>query len=102
MRLAFIVQRYGKDIQQDAVEHAVEHGARAVLETSKLQPVVNPTVSNITPSEQGITFQITVEIAPQVVLGEYSDLSFTRDPIMCDNRFHSPIIGPAPFSFKVK
>lgn len=77
-----IVQRWGKEIQQESVEHAVEHGARAVLESSKLQPIVNPTVSNITPSDQGITYQITVEIAPTVVLGDYANLSFTRDPII--------------------
>ncbi len=77
-----IIQRYGKEIQQESVEHAVEHGARAVLESSKLQPIVNPSVSQITPSENGITYQVTIEIAPTVVLGDYANLQFTRDPII--------------------
>jgi trigger factor len=64
------------------VEHAVEHGARAVLDSTNLQPIVNPSVTDLKPSDAGISFTLTIEIAPQVVLGGYEGLSFRRDPVI--------------------
>ena len=74
-------RRFGKQIEEDALEHAVGHAARTVLEQTKLEPVVNPSVSSVQRSAQGMTFLLTIELAPQIVLGEYRGLSFVREPV---------------------
>ena len=75
-------QKYGKQIEEEALEHAIGHAARTVLEETKLEPVVNPSVSSVQGSAQGMTFLLTIELAPQIVLGDYKGLSFVREPVM--------------------
>jgi len=75
-------QKYGKQIEEEALEHAIGHAARTVLEETKLEPVVNPSVTNVQRSAQGMTFLLTIELAPRIELGEYKGLSFVREPVM--------------------
>ncbi|MEK7475594.1 MAG: trigger factor [Candidatus Coatesbacteria bacterium] len=73
--------KFGKQIEEEALEHAIGHAARTVLEETKLEPVVNPSVSNVQRSEQGMVFLLTIELAPQIVLGSYTGLSFVRETV---------------------
>lgn len=79
---AVLRQRFGKQLDEEMIEHAVGHGARAVLEGTRLQPVVNPTVSEIRRSLEGMTYHLTIELAPEIVLGEYQGIPLTREPVI--------------------
>ncbi len=72
--------RYGKEIENDAVEHAVEMAGRQILADGSLTPVTNPTVTGVTRSGEGLTFSVIVEVAPQVALGPYGGLELDREP----------------------
>jgi len=73
-------KRFGREVEQDAVDEAVRAAASQILENPELIPVRNPTVSAISRSAESLTFTITVETAPKVELGEYRGLEFDREP----------------------
>lgn len=75
-------QRFGKQLEEETVEHALGHAAQAVLQGTGLQPITNPTVAGIQRTQDGMTFALTVELAPQIVLEEYRGLPFEREPVV--------------------
>jgi trigger factor len=77
-----IEQKFGKEIEHEAVDDAVSEAAREILSDTTLVPITQPTVSAINRSGGGLTFSITVEIAPEIRLGEYQGLELTREPAM--------------------
>jgi len=80
-----IEQRYGREIEQDAVDHVISAAARQILEDPDLIPIVRPQVSNVNRSGGGLAFSITVEVAPKVALGEYRGVELWKD---------SPVVRP--------
>ena len=77
---AIIEQKYGKEIEHEAVDDAVSAAAREILSDTTLVPITNPTVSGINRSGGGLSFSITVEVAPAITLGEYRGLDLNREP----------------------
>jgi len=75
-------QRFGKELQEETIQHAIGHSARTILADTKLSPVTNPAVSSIHTSGEGMAFLLTIELAPEVVLEEYRGLSLTREAVM--------------------
>ena len=75
-------QRFGKQLEEETIERVIGFGARAVLAGTKLEPVTNPSVTGITRAGEGLSFLLTIELAPVVSLGEYRGLSFTREKVI--------------------
>ena len=75
-----IEQKYGKEIEHEAVDDAVSAAARQILSDATLVPISNPTVSAINRSGGGLSFSITLEIAPEIKLGEYRGLELNQEP----------------------
>ncbi len=75
-------QRFGKQLEEETVEHALGHAAQAVIQGTGLQPITNPSVASIQHAKDGMTFALTIELAPQIVLEEYRGLAFDREPVI--------------------
>jgi len=75
-----IEQKFGKEIEHEAVDDAVSAAAREILSDTTLVPITHPNVSAINRSGGGLTFSITIEIAPEIKLGEYRGLELNKEP----------------------
>ena len=77
---AIIEQKFGKQIEHEAVDDAVSAAAREILSDASLAPITHPTVSAINRAGGGLSFSITIELAPEIRLGEYKGLDLNREP----------------------
>jgi trigger factor len=71
--------RFGKQVEEETIEELVGMGATRVLKETGLEPITSPSVSAITPGASGMSFLLTIELAPQIVLEEYQGLNLIRD-----------------------
>ncbi len=77
-----VEQRYGRAIDEETIEEAINRGARLILSETGLAPITNPSVSSVARTADGLSFNITIELAPEINLGEYRGLEFRREPVM--------------------
>jgi len=71
--------RFGKQVEDETVEALVGKGATVVLKETGLEPITSPSVSSITKQGDGMSFLLTIELAPQIVLEDYKSLKLIRD-----------------------
>lgn len=77
-----LAQRLGSRLDEEVVEEGINGSARRILEETRLVPVTNPTVSGVQRSAEGMTFSLTVELASEVVLGDYQGLELEREAVI--------------------
>ncbi|MEK7765442.1 MAG: trigger factor [bacterium] len=76
-----LMQRFGKTVEEETIQEAVSHAARHVLAETRLQPATNPTVKEIRRAGEGMAFDLTIELAPEVSVGEYKGYHLQRDAV---------------------
>lgn len=77
-----IEKNYGEYVfYDDAINHAFGHNYSEILEKEKdVEPVASPSV-NILDFKDGLKYEITVEVKPEVVLGEYKNLEIKKEEV---------------------
>lgn len=77
---AELERRFGREIEEEIFEHGVGDAARTIIEETKLVPLTNPRVGGVQKSAEGMTFNLTIELPPEVKLGNYQGLKLEREP----------------------
>lgn len=75
-----IEKNYGEYVFYDeAINHAFGHNYTEILEKeNEIEPVDSPKV-NILDVKNGLKYEISVEVKPEVILGEYKNLEIKKD-----------------------
>ncbi len=77
-----IEKNYGEYVfYDDAINHAFGHNYSEILEKEKdVEPIASPSV-NILDFKDGLKYEITVEVKPEVILGEYKNLEIKQEKV---------------------
>ena len=77
-----IEKNYGEYVfYDDAINHAFGHNYSEILEKEKeIEPIASPSV-NILDFKVGLKYEITVEVKPEVILGEYKNLEIKQEKV---------------------
>lgn len=78
---AVLASRYGKQLQEETVEHALGHAAGDILRATGLQPITNPTVTHLQHAGDAMSFHLAIELAPQITLPEYRGLALRQEAV---------------------
>ncbi|MBP3370954.1 MAG: trigger factor [Clostridia bacterium] len=74
-----IEQYYGKEVfYSDAIDAVYEEAYTAAVAEHNVEPVDMPAVDIVSIDENGFVFTATVEVKPEVVLGQYKGVEVTR------------------------
>ena len=79
---AELERRFGREIEEEIFEHGVGEAARKILDETGLVPLTSPRVGGVQKSVEGMVFNLTIELPPEVKLGEYQGLKLEREPAM--------------------
>jgi len=78
-----IEKRFGEDIQKDAKAQLLSEAYTKSIEEQELDVIGEPELDNIdeiqVPESGSLTFDVTVEITPDIELPNLSDISVTKD-----------------------
>lgn len=74
-----IEKNYGQYVfYDDAINHALGHNYGEILDKeNEVEPIASPSV-NILSIENGLKYEIEVEVKPEVILGEYKNLEIKK------------------------
>ncbi len=75
---AVIKQRFGAEIENEALESIADAEFRAFATADNLRVVGNPALTDIEKTLDGVTFTIVFEVMPEFELGEYRNLTVSR------------------------
>ena len=73
-----IKQRFGQEIEEEALESIADTEFRTLAMAEKLPVVGNPALTEIKKTIEGVEFTIIFEVMPEIELGDYRGLSITR------------------------
>lgn len=75
--------RFGEQIRSDVASTLIQEGYAAALDAHKFEPVARPQVQDRGDLDVGADFRftITVEVRPDVVLDQYTDLEVVYPPV---------------------
>ncbi|MDR3448974.1 MAG: trigger factor [Alphaproteobacteria bacterium] len=74
-----IEQRHGAAARAEAIDQAVSDAASAALSEHKLRPALQPKIEMVTFAEdQDLEFKISVEVLPEVKIGDFSKIALER------------------------
>lgn len=76
--MAMIKQRFGREIENEALDTIADTEFRSFIEAEKQQVVGTPALTDIQKASDGITFTIKYEVMPDFELGEYRNLEIQR------------------------
>lgn len=76
--IAMIKQRFGRDIENEALESIADAEFRAFARSEQQRVVGNPALTDIQKSSDGVAFTIRYDIMPDFELGSYRGLSVNR------------------------
>ena len=81
-------------VLDEAVEHLVEDAYREAMVDLRVLPLSNPSV-DVTSAEEGkpLVFTATVQVRPEVRLGDYHDFNFTPEIETIDDAKVDKVIG---------
>src|SRR5262249_32656533 len=72
---------FADDVKQEVARHLIPDVYRQALEETKLRPVEEPDLQDVTLEESApLKFSAVVEIKPAVALGKYAGLGVTHAP----------------------
>jgi len=77
-----IEKNYGEYVfYDDAINHSFSHNYTEILDKeTDLEPIDHPSV-NILDFKDGLKYEITVEVKPEVILGEYKNLEIKKEKV---------------------
>lgn len=73
-----IKQRFGRDVEADALETIADSEFRAFAQAEKQRVVGNPALIDIQKSPEGVAFVIKYDVMPEFELGNYRGLTINR------------------------
>ncbi len=76
--IPIIKQRFGRDIENDALETIADDAFRSFATQEKLRVVGNPSLTDIQKSPSGVAFTIRFDVMPEFELGAYRGLVVER------------------------
>jgi trigger factor len=76
--IAMIKQRFGRDIENEALETIADAEFRSFARAESQRVVGNPALTDIQKSSDGVAFTIRYDIMPDFELGSYRGLSVNR------------------------
>lgn len=76
--IPIIKQRFGRDIENDALETIADETFRSFATQEKLRVVGNPSLTDIQKSPSGVAFTIRFDVMPEFELGAYRGLVVER------------------------
>lgn len=76
--IAMIKQRFGRDIENEALETIADAEFRSFARSEQQRVVGNPALTDIQKSADGVAFTIRYDIMPDFELGSYRGLSVNR------------------------
>lgn len=77
--IQMIRKMYGRSIEQDAYDEAIQKQFATYVQEHDLHPIGQPSITKLDRAEDGgITFTIAYEVMPQFELGEYKGISAQR------------------------
>jgi len=81
-----IEKNYGEYVfYDDAINHSFSHNYTEILDKeTDLEPVNHPSV-NILNFDNGLKYEIVVEVKPEVILGDYKGLEIKKDKVKVTN-----------------
>lgn len=69
-----IKQRFGKAIEQEAINSTVREVFRETIKEKKLSPITPAIVQDTKFNEQGLSFKVAFEVVPEIILKEYKGI----------------------------
>src|SRR5262245_26726056 len=76
---------FSDDVRQEVARHLIPDVYRQALEETKLRPVEEPDLKEVTLEEGApLKFEALVEIKPAIALGQYTGLSVKHEPKPCE------------------
>jgi trigger factor len=83
---ALVVKQYGDAIRAESIEKAIDEGLKKELEQANVSPVSYGKMEDFQDdATAGITFSMTVEVDPEVVVGNYEGLGVTIADVQADD-----------------
>ena len=76
--IAMIKQRFGRDIENEALETIADSEFRSFARAESQRVVGNPSLTDIQKSADGVSFTIRYDVMPDIQLGTYRGLSVNR------------------------
>lgn len=76
--IAMIKQRFGRDIENEALETIADSEFRSFARAESQRVVGNPSLTDIQKSADGVSFTIRYDVMPDIELGTYRGLSVNR------------------------
>ena len=76
--IAMIKQRFGRDIENEALETIADAEFRSFARSESQRVVGNPALTDIQKSADGVSFTIRYDVMPDFELGSYRGLSVNR------------------------
>ena len=76
--IAMIKQRFGREIESEALETIADAEFRSFAQGEKQRVVGNPALTDIQKSTDGVTFTIRYDVLPEIQLGTYRGLTLSR------------------------
>lgn len=76
--IPIIKQRFGREIENDALETIADDAFRSFATQEKLRVVGNPSLTDIQKSPSGVAFTIRFDVMPEFELGAYRGLVVER------------------------
>jgi len=76
------IKKFGiESLYMDAVDTAVEPAYKKMLEDNKLIPVIEPSLDVKSINENEVVFEFTILTAPEIKLGEYTNLKVKKEKV---------------------
>ena len=78
-----ILQHYGRDIQEESVDRAIQKACRQALDSRGLQPVSEVQVDDLRFGDEdgALSFKASFEVRPEVAIGRLGGFQLQRSPM---------------------
>jgi len=76
--ISMIKQRFGRDVENEALENIADAEFRAFTRAESLRVVGSPALTDIQKSAEGVSFTIRYDVMPDFELGTYRGLTISR------------------------
>ncbi len=90
-----VKKEYGESIQMDVLEEAISRFYGQALDAVDIEPVSQGKVTNINfeSVDQGMTFEIEVEVEPEIELKKYKGLKVEREKVVVTDAMVDDVIN---------
>ena len=76
--LTIVKQRFGRDIEAEALETIADEEFRSFAQEENQKVVGHPSLTDLDKTADGVTFTVAFEVMPEIELGDYRGLEVNR------------------------